>query len=355
MNILMVGPHKDKIKGGISTAIKSYSESEFLQEFNIYNLHTVSVGNKLNKIFYCIYSILKMMYYLVFKKIDLIHIHTASGNSFIRKSIFVRIGSFFNKKILLHIHGGGFEDFYKEKLSLNKNSKISNILDKCSYIIVLSDGWEKKLKNMTSSKIIVISNSVEAQKINHYDLLSKQITFIGRVEEEKGIYDFIESARDIISDLKDIKFTICGGGDLENIKSIILNYGIEDKFNILGWVDRERIQAELKKSMIFVLPSHKEAMPISILEAMSYGVPIISTKVGSIPEFIKEGENGELFNPKDINSLTILIKKLIESKGLRRIYSEKNFTDIKINYSNKITHEKIKNLYFSSNTSRRMK
>ncbi|CEI73366.1 glycosyltransferase family 4 protein [Romboutsia hominis] len=345
MNILMVGPHKDKIKGGMSTVIKNYSESEFLKEFIIYNLHTVSLGNKFIKLIYGICSILKMIYYLIFKKISLVHIHTASGNSFARKSIFINISYLFKKQIILHIHGGGFEEFYLEKMNSKKDENIRKVLNKCDYIVVLSDGWKNKIKKMTSSEIVVINNSVKDRDKNNYNQKSNQITFIGRVEREKGIFDLIEAANIIVKKYKNIKFTICGGGDTNTIESIIKEYGIEKNFEILGWVDNDQVLKELKKSMIFILPSHKEAMPMSILEAMSYGVPIISTNIGSIPEFIKQERNGELFNPGDINQLEIAIEKIINNLELRKYYSQNNFMDIKKCYSDEINHNKIKDLY----------
>ncbi|WP_349393483.1 glycosyltransferase, partial [Clostridium perfringens] len=63
-----------------------------------------------------------------------------------------------------------------------------------------------------------------------------------------------------------------------------------------------------------MLPSYKEAMPISILEAMSCGVPIISTKVGSIPELVIDGENGFLFNAGNINQFNEKLLKILNNQ-----------------------------------------
>ncbi len=68
--------------------------------------------------------------------------------------------------------------------------------------------------------------------------------------------------------------------------------GLEDLFDVPGWIsDQEKIEEIYRKSIVYILPSYNEGMPMSILEAMSYGLPIISTDVGSIPSVVNE-KNG---------------------------------------------------------------
>lgn len=344
MNILMIGPHKDKVKGGMSTVIKEYTNSKYLKEFNIQNIHTVVPGSKIKKILYGLNSMAIMSYCLTFKNIDLVHIHTASGKSFFRKSMFIKIANKFNKKIILHIHGGAFEDVYLNANPSTKN-KITQNLNKCNKIIVLSEAWKKKIEKMTNSEIVVINNSVNSNKNNHYNTKSKKILFIGRIEKDKGIFDFIEMAKELVKSDDSIRFTVCGDGELEQTKQLIEKYNLQDKFELLGWVSKEEVEKELKDTMIFVLPSYKEAMPMAILEAMSCGVPTIATNIGSIPEVIKDMENGRNFVPGDIKKLVSITKEMIENQNLRENYSNKSFKDIKENYSNEVNHNKIKDLY----------
>ena len=344
MNILMVGPHKDKVNGGMSTVIKEYTNSNYLKEFDIKNIHTVVPGSKVKKILYGLNSMVVMSYYLAFKKIDLVHIHTASGKSFFRKSIFIKIANKFNKKIILHIHGGAFEDVY---LSADDSTKykITQNLNKCEKIVVLSKAWKNKIEKMTDSEIVVINNSVNVNEDNSYNVNSKKILFIGRIEKDKGIFDFIEMARELAQNDDSIKFTICGDGELEQTKQLIEKYNLQDKFELLGWVSKQEVERELKDTMIFILPSYKEAMPMAILESMSCGVPTIATNVGSIPEVIKDMENGRTFVPGDIKNLVNITKEMIENQKLRENYSNKSFKDIKENYSNEVNHKKLKDLY----------
>lgn len=348
MNILMVGPHKDKVNGGMSTVINDYISSEYLDEFKIYHLATVIPGSKLEKLLYGFKSIILMIYYLLFKDIDIVHIHSASGKSFFRKSIFLIIANKFKKYTIFHIHGGGFEEFYYEKSNTVRQNKISKILNRSNKIIVLSESWKEKISRITISDIQVVNNSVKCKVNNFYNKKSNKILFIGRLEDEKGIFDFIESAKEIVKYDNNVIFTICGDGKLKEVKSLLCKYRIENRFELLGWVDKKEIDRQLESSMLFILPSYKEAMPMSILEAMNCGVPIVSTNVGSIPEFVKNGINGELFIPGDIKQLSIIIKKMIDNADLRMKISNNNIKDIREKFDNEINHNIIRNIYIAS-------
>ncbi|MDU7968002.1 MAG: glycosyltransferase, partial [Paeniclostridium sordellii] len=159
-------------------------------------------------------------------------------------------------------------------------------------------------------------------------------------------------AKELVKDDNSIRFTICGDGELEKTKQLIQKYNLQDKFELLGWVNKSEVERELKDTMIFILPSYKEAMPMAILEAMSYGVPTIATNVGSIPEVIKDMENGRTFVPGNVKNLVNITKEMIDNKNLRENYSNKSFRDIKENYSNEVNHNKIKKLYISTNENR---
>lgn len=349
MNVLMVGPHKDKIKGGISSVIKNYLNSKYLKDIKVYTLATVISGSKVKKLIYCIYALIKMILFMSMKNIDIVHVHTASGKSFYRKSLFIKVAKFFNKKIILHIHGGGFEEFYWNEINKDMRIRVTNLMNKCDNIIVLSDIWKKKVKKMTNSDITVINNSVEEHSVNVKIETSNRIVFIGRLEKEKGIYDLIEVSKKIIQNNKKIKFIICGDGEINLVKEIVNKYRIDKNFELLGWVNEETIGNELNKAKIFVLPSHKEAMPMSILEAMSYGVPIVSTNVGSIPEFVINKRNGFLFEAKNLEQLEKCINELLDNNKLRSNIIKNNIIDVKDKYSNSINHKKLRNLYFYIN------
>ena len=97
--------------------------------------------------------------------------------------------------------------------------------------------------------------------------------------------------------------------------------------------------------MVFVLPSYNEGMPLAILEAMSYGVPIISTNVGGIPTLVENGVNGFIISPGDILHLENSLRLLISDVDLRQRMSDNNYNKIKSEYSIENNMKKIHKIY----------
>jgi glycosyltransferase involved in cell wall biosynthesis len=93
-----------------------------------------------------------------------------------------------------------------------------------------------------------------------------------------------------------------------------------------GWVSGTKKAELLNKCDIYVLPSYNEGLPISILEAMSYGKPVISTNVGGIPEIVKPGFNGWLFQPGDRDALNGIILEVLAEKEKLKQYGINSMT-----------------------------
>ena len=91
-------------------------------------------------------------------------------------------------------------------------------------------------------------------------------------------------------------FYIGGNGETEKLVELINSYSLENIVEFIGWVSKDKKTEYFNKSDGYILPSYNEGLPISILEAMSYELPIISTNVGGIPEIV-DSNNGALIEP----------------------------------------------------------
>jgi glycosyltransferase involved in cell wall biosynthesis len=109
---------------------------------------------------------------------------------------------------------------------------------------------------------------------------------------------------------------VAGDGDIKTMNDLIDDLGLQSIVSYRGWVIGNEKQELLKTSDVFVLPSYNEGLPISILEAMTHGMPIISTPVGGIPEIVVPGRNGYLVEPGDVLSLSRSLEKFILNHGL---------------------------------------
>jgi len=142
------------------------------------------------------------------------------------------------------------------------------------------------------------------------------ILYASRITGRKGIGTFVKAMKKLINE--EVHFVIAGGGSKKLLDNLLTQYNIsENKYTILGTVDHQIMPYLYALSTIYVLPSMHENCPYSLLEAMAMGIPCIATNVGGIPEIIENGINGFLFEPKDVDKLVSIIKKILADEALK--------------------------------------
>lgn len=323
MKVLMIGPGR-RLKGGISSVVESYYNVGLDKIVNLEYLDTFTEGTSIKKIKFAIKALFE--FDNLAKKSDIIHIHMSSRGSFYRKSLFIKRAYRMKKKIILHVHGSEFEKFYEECNFLMQNY-VRDIFSKCNKVIALSEEWKIILSNIVdANKIEVLYNSIEVRKNNlEKDYSKKKVLFLGRVGKRKGAYDILEVAPKIISKHPDVEFIIAGDGEVDRFRELCNKKNINKGMNIVGWIDGEEKIKLLDEATIYLLPSYNEGMPISILEAMSYRLPIISTNIGGIPQLITNEIEGYLINAGDIENLERLINQLLSNSELRKRLGNNSF------------------------------
>ncbi len=147
----------------------------------------------------------------------------------------------------------------------------------------------------------------------------KIVLFVGRLYYRKGLEILLRSIPPILQEYKDVKFVISGKGfkkKEEELRKLAKKLEIEEFVTFLGYVPDEKLPDLYAASDIFVLPALYENFPFAILEAQATGLPVISTKVGGIPEFLIDNENGFLVDPGDSMQLTQRILALLQDPNL---------------------------------------
>jgi glycosyltransferase involved in cell wall biosynthesis len=325
------------VKGGIASVVNGYRESELEKRFDITYVESYKDGSRLSKLMKGISGYIKFIKVLIKDKPEVIHIHSSFGPSFYRKIPFIIMASWARKSIINHVHGAEFKDFY-ENANTKKRKLIEKIYNKCSCIIALSDEWKDKLsKIVPNEKIVVIENySVIYPKATEERLkrvCNNQVLFLGAIGKRKGCYDIPEVVERVAKEVPDVKFVIGGSGDIEQITEILRNKGIEKYVEFSGWVRGKDRDSLFRESDIFFLPSYNEGMPMSILDAMGYGLPIVSTDVGGIPKIVHQGENGYLCEAGDCEEFASRIIEILKNADLRSKYILGSFNIAKADYS----------------------
>ena len=205
-------------------------------------------------------------------------------------------------------------------------------------MIALSDEWKERLSLIVpNDKIELIENysriheDAIKEKVNRK--MKGQILFLGEIGQRKGCYDIPAVVEKVVQKFPNVKFVLGGTGDIETIKSLLRQKGVEKNVVFPGWVRGKEKDRLLRESDIFFLPSYNEGMPMSILDAMGYGLPIVSTRVGGIPKIVHNGENGHVCEPGDVQAFSDALIKILINEDLWKKYGESSVAIVKKGYS----------------------
>lgn len=323
--ILTLGCDFQTTKGGISTVIGSYSR--IYKPFRF--LSTSHCKGRIRNILVLLYAIIVFCFKCTKPSIKIIHIHTASNNSFKRKSIFINIAHFFKKKIVLHVHGGAFKEYVEKNWDF-----VSSTISKVDIIVALSNSWKSYFEEKFSdTKTIVVPNIVEDPQpfeANKKDKTIVEALFLGLICDNKGIFDLVETIHHNRTYLEGkFKLHIGGNGETARLCKYIEKHELSKIISFEGWVDSTKKALLFSNCDVFILPSYIEGVPISILEAMTYRLPIISTNVGGIPEIVKHNENGYLHNPGEKEKLFEYMKAIVENKEKNKQMGDASYEKVK--------------------------
>lgn len=212
-------------------------------------------------------------------------------------------------------------------------------LNRADAIICCSNYVKNTLLNYSDypkEKIYVIYNGVNLEdfsrtlkrdEIRHklgIDDNAVVLLYAGQLQEEKGLVFLIKAFRELSRHFDDLNLLIAGSGKLwlssttgEEFEARFRRLSRSLKVHFLGKVPRKEMASVYSASDAFVLPSLAEGFPLTIMEAMAAGKPVVATRVGGIPEVVKDGENGYLVQPKEVKGLIDAISNLMEDEALR--------------------------------------
>jgi glycosyltransferase involved in cell wall biosynthesis len=293
--VLTISTSRKENRGGIATFVNTLSGY-----YEIFNYVASTRSKNIVIMFWCFgICLFKLFWFILVKRIKIVHMHGSSYGSFLRKAIIINICYLLKVKSVYHMHGSEFKLFYKK---YNKRNVLKKNINKVDMLIALSESWKHFFSSVTNEKKIhVVNNMVDKPEFvkdySPYPSIIKFL-FLGRIGCRKGIFDLLEVIKDNKAALRN-KFLLHAGGDGETDKLIefVEKNGLKNLVKFEGWVSGEKKKVLLTACDVYILPSYNEGLPIAILEAMSYGLPIISTDIGGISEAVLDNENGFLIEP----------------------------------------------------------
>lgn len=272
----------------------------------------------------------------------------------------------FGKRVVSRVLcSGQFGDLWRIKQLQWKKLVIasSKRLDR---IIFISNDIKKELieNQFPIEKLVYISNGVNVDRFKPPEgdehRSAKNVCFVGRLEKQKGVEYLLEAIDIVRTKENDVRLFVVGDGQLKTtLEYLCKKLKLEDHVVFVGFT--HDVLPYYKNAQIFVLPSISEGMPLSLLEAMSCGLPVVATRVGGNTEILDSnlgtgeaivsdyhiGENGILVNAGDAKGLAEALLKILKDEGLSKRLGGKAREIIEKKFSQEKVLQGYINLYYS--------
>ncbi len=232
------------------------------------------------------------------------------------------------------------------------------------------DNW--KIKSKLAKKHITISKYNRNYIVDRYDVDPKDVAIIhcgidfskiptqgsnpqgnriiciARLHEEKGIDVLIRACRCLKDENVDFECLIVGEGPArEALEKQIRQLELKNEVKLLGNQTHDQIFALLRQAQVKVLASRSEGIPVSLMEAMAFRVPVISTRICGIPELINDNTSGFLVELGDAETLAAKIKQLLADESLRKTFADNGYEKVQREFNLKTETEKLLELWKS--------
>ena len=245
-----------------------------------------------------------------------LHVHAEAYGSFWRHAGFVLAGAAARCPVLLQLHGGDFERFYDDS-SAETRRIICFVLERAACVVVACESQRSWIASVArNARAVCVPNPAIAPSGPQQDRRENMVLFLDRLTGAKGVFDVLGAVAAVRDSVPDLTLVCAGGGDRAAVARVAEKLGIADAVKFTGAVGPSGKRALLESAAVFVLPSYRDALPISLLEAMAAGVPVIASPVGAISDAIVDGVSGFLVAPGDLGTLSRTLHKVLFDPAL---------------------------------------
>ena len=323
MPIVMLGT-SPTANGGIATVVQLYMNDGLLRRQNVTYICTHCCATPTDKIKTFFKALSKTAFMLSARRVEILHVHAATGTSFWRKSVFLLLAKVYRVPSVLHLHSGNSPAFYQRQCGIIGKALVQQALHMATRVVVVSKELEQWAKIVApKSKVLTVYNPIPTEEPDEYHSRDpRTILYLGRLNRAKGVYDLLRAMPAVLAENPDAQLLLCGDGAEIETRNLIDRLKLHQNVQMLGWVNNERKAILLRSSTVFVLPSYSEGLPMSMLEAIASGLPVIVTRVGGIPEVITDQVEGSLVDPGDVDALARSITLLLKDQQKQRKMSE---------------------------------
>ena len=348
----MVGTSPD-MRGGVASVVAAFRDGGFFRWANVRYVITHVQGSSYQKAWQFLKALSMTIRALANERVAIVHAHVSSNGSFWRKALLLWIARQFGVPTIFHLHGGGFSGFAEHGFGGKVlRAAIKSTLEASTTVVVLSGRWADWVREFAPrSHVRVVGNPVRIPDVAHEVRQAMErsgggrVLFLGLICDAKGAFDLLRAWVAFRTRVPHWRLVVGGNGEVDRFLQEAEQLGIREDIEYLGWLDGADKERELSIADIYVLPSYKEGMPVSILEAMVFGAAVIATPVGGVPDMMTPDVHGLWVRPGDVESLAQTLERLANSPELRATLACASRQHVAAHYSMETVLESLRAVY----------
>lgn len=332
--IILVGSTRGKLEdgriGGQAFACRSLMASRLASECLIKTIDSsvssISASRGLLRAPSAIYRLSLFLWYVLILRPQGAILFASHGLSFIEKGVMTLLARIFGVRVLLMPRSGHLVKQIERSVLFA--SFVKFVLLRCDQVICQSAYWRSFFSRLTvgEGNFCIVENWLadEAFIRTDADVSSSSdgdfvVGYFNRIEEAKGIFDFIEAVRQASKSTPALRAVIYGdGSSVDEMLARINSDGLGAVIEYRGWLGEEDKAEILRKMDAYVFCSHAEGFPNSLLEVLALKVPVVSVRVGAVPDVVLNGVSGLLADIGDVSAIAEAIEKLAREPEMRR-------------------------------------
>ena len=327
MRVLIVAPELHRLGGVANHYLGLNDHWDFAVDYSFYGKRKDNTSKFLTALLYP-YNFLQYIGKLLFKRPDVVIINPSLRTfQLIRDGLYLLFAKLLGVQVVTFIHG--FDLKLSDKLSRHKGL-FQFVYNKSSFIYVLFSDFKYRLEKAgIRVPILLTTTKVSDALLENYSFQARtqvrNLLFVARIIRDKGIFETIDPFRILKTRYPYLKLIVAGDGiELTEVRNYTKVKCLAD-VEFLGNVTGKKLAECYAMGDVYILPTREEGMATSVLEAMAFGLPIISAPVGGIVDFFENGKDGYLINSYAPTDYAAAVSRLIESPAIMKSMSEHNY------------------------------
>lgn len=338
--VVMTGT-SDSAGGGITSVIRLMRQMQVWKEYNIYWLATQTNGaGYLEKLWMAIKAALKAPF--VMWNCKIVHFHMVPGITLLIQLPELILAKLLRKKIIMEVHvGNQLESYSKDKF-------FKWWFKRADLVLLLAKKWETFFKEMYSDVKVptdVLYNACEMHEPIAFEKKKKLILFAGTIHGNKAPDLLLKAWAKLNKKYPDWHVSFLGSGNISYYEEMAKELGVKESVNFTGYINGSEKESCFHDASIYCMCSYMEGFPMTVLEAWSHSIAVVTTPVGGLPDVIDDDNNCLTFSIGDFNELAEQLERLISDNILRKRLSIEGYQQAMQKFSIEVIGDKLNSIY----------